>query len=179
MSHRSTRWWRCMSPVIMLVANSMALASVGIDASTPDPEGGVIGRIPGSREPNGLLEETARLDIMRQMQDLGLVDTYRLMKAAANEYAAVGVTTAQSGRSQQEIGDRLILFSRLGVIPQRLILFPFETEFGEDLLNGEYDPADYQWRQGGDGCRQAGGRWQHPGLYRLSQCALSLALSRR
>jgi len=127
----------------LLVANSMALATVGIDASTPDPEGGVIGRAPGSREPNGLLEENARLDIMRQMQDLSLVDTYRLMKSAANEYAARGVTTAQSGGVSKKLATGLSLFSRFGVIPQRLILFPFETEFGADLLNGNYDPTDF------------------------------------
>ncbi len=127
----------------LFVANSMALASVGIDASTPDPEGGVIGRVPGSQEPNGLLEETARLDVMRQMQDIGLVNTYRLIKSAANEYAAVGVTTAQSGGVSRKLATGLSWFSKFGVIPQRLILFPFETEFGEDLLNGNYDPADY------------------------------------
>jgi predicted amidohydrolase YtcJ len=125
------------------VANSMALASVGIDASTPDPEGGVIGRMAGSREPNGLLEETARLDVMRQMQDLSLVNTWRLMKAAATEYAAVGVTTAQSGGVSKALATGLSWFSKIGVIPQRLVLFPFETEFGAALLNGEYDPVDY------------------------------------
>jgi hypothetical protein len=127
----------------MLVANSLALASVGIDADTPDPEGGVIGRDPGSREPNGLLEETARLELIRQMQNLNLMDTYRLMKAAAIEYSAVGVTTAQSGGVSKGLATGLSWFSKLGVIPQRLILFPFETEWGDALLNGEYDPADY------------------------------------
>ena len=127
----------------MLVANSVALARVGIDADTPDPEGGVIGRLPGSREPNGLLEETARLGIVREMQNLGLIDTYRLMKAAANEYSAMGVTTAQSGGVSKPLALGLSWLSRLGVIPQRLILFPFETEWGEALLDGEYDPADY------------------------------------
>ena len=127
----------------MLVANSVALASVGIDAETPDPEGGVIGRIAGSSEPNGLLEETARLDIVRQMQNLGLVDTYRLIKAAATEYSSMGVTTAQSGGVSKQLALGLSWFSRLGVIPQRLILFPFETEWGEALFDGEYDPADY------------------------------------
>lgn len=127
----------------IFVANSRALASVGIDANTPDPEGGVIGRMPGSREPNGLLEETARLDVMRQMQKLSLANTYRLMKAAATEYAAVGVTTAQSGGVSKQLATGLLWFSKLGVIPQRLIVFPLETEFGETLLNGEYDPADY------------------------------------
>jgi predicted amidohydrolase YtcJ len=127
----------------MMVANSVALEAIGVSADTPDPEGGVIGRLPGSSEPNGLLEETARLPLMVAMQDVSLLDTYRLMKSAANEYSAVGVTTAQSGGVTPELATGLSLFSRLGVIPQRLILFPFETEFGEELYNGGYDPADY------------------------------------
>jgi predicted amidohydrolase YtcJ len=128
----------------MLVANSVALELVDIDATTPDPEGGVIGRRPGSTEPNGLLEETARLPMMTLMQDdIGFTDFYRLVKAAANEYSAIGVTTAQSGGTSKELTTGLSLFSKVGVIPQRLVLFPFETEFGESLLNGDYDPADY------------------------------------
>ncbi len=40
-------------------ANSAALAAAGIDASTPDPVGGVIGRDPSTGEPNGILFEAA------------------------------------------------------------------------------------------------------------------------
>ena len=127
----------------MLVANSMALEIAGISADSPDPEGGVIGRLPGSQEPNGLLEETARLGLMQYLQDMSIFDGYRLMKAAAREYASVGVTTAQSGGVSRTLAQGLSLFSKLGVIPQRLVLFPFETEFGEDLLNGEYQAGDY------------------------------------
>lgn len=127
----------------MLVANSLALAAVGIDAATPDPVGGVIGRRPGSMEPNGLLEETARLEVMQHMQEMSLTDTYRLMKTAVNQYAAVGVTTAQSGGVSKKLAQGLALFSRLGVIPQRLVVFPFENDFREVLYNGQYDPADY------------------------------------
>jgi predicted amidohydrolase YtcJ len=127
----------------LLVANSLALAAVAIDAATPDPEGGVIGRIPGSDEPNGLLEETARLGIMTQQQDIGVMDGYRMFKAAAIEYAARGVTTAQSGWVSKKIATGLSLFSRLGVVPQRLVVFPAESEFGDSLLDGSYDPGDY------------------------------------
>ena len=127
----------------MLVANSMALEQVGINASTPNPEGGVIGRRPGSQEPNGLLEETARMTVMSQMQDISIIDTYRLMKAAANEYSAMGVTTAQSGGVSARLATGLSWFSKVGVIPQRLVAFPLAEEFGETLLNGEYNPEDY------------------------------------
>lgn len=127
----------------MLVANSLALDMVGIGADTPDPEGGVIGRRPGTLEPNGLLEETARLEVLHEMQDIPLLDVYRMMKSAVREYAQVGVTTAQSGGVSEQLAMGLSAFSKFGVIPQRLVLFPFETEFGEKLLNGEYQPGQY------------------------------------
>jgi predicted amidohydrolase YtcJ len=128
----------------MVVVNSAALKHVGIDASTANPEGGVIGRLPGTQEPNGLLAETARLDIMKLMQDISAIDGYRLMRAAAREYSAMGVTTAQSGGVSPGLARGLSIFSKLGVIPQRLILFPFESDFGEALLDGGYDPGDYE-----------------------------------
>jgi predicted amidohydrolase YtcJ len=127
----------------MVVVNSVALARVGIDASSPNPEGVVIGRRAGSQEPNGLLEETARLSVMHEMQDLGVLAVYRMMKSAVNEYASIGVTTAQSGGVSAQLGKGLVLFSKLGVIPQRLILFAFETDFGEELLNGDFQAEDY------------------------------------
>ncbi|NQX90064.1 MAG: amidohydrolase [Halioglobus sp.] len=129
----------------MLVANSMALARVGIDADTPNPQGGVIGRRPNSQEPNGLLEETARRAVLSQMQDINPLMAYRLFKTAANDYAAVGVTTAQSGGVTPALASGLHWFSRLGVVPQRLVLFPFfDDGFGDALLNGAFDPADYR-----------------------------------
>jgi predicted amidohydrolase YtcJ len=127
----------------MLVANSVALDLAGIDADTPDPEGGVIGRRPGSMEPNGLLEETARMGIVLMMQDMSLMDTWRLFKDAAVAYSAIGVTTAQSGGVTPELALGLSVFSKLGVVQQRLVLFPFESEWGEALLDGNYDPGKY------------------------------------
>jgi len=44
--------------------NSAGLAKVGYTATTKDPEGGVIRRREGSREPNGVLEELASIPAM-------------------------------------------------------------------------------------------------------------------
>lgn len=127
----------------LLVANSRALARVGIDAAAPDPEGGVIGRLSGSREPSGLLEETATQAVFEQMQEMSLPNAHRMFKAAAEDYLAVGVTTAQSGGVTPQLAAGLYWFGRLGVIPQRLVLLPFETAYGDSLLNGAYDPQRY------------------------------------
>ncbi|MEH6589493.1 MAG: amidohydrolase [Halioglobus sp.] len=129
----------------MLVANSAALALAGIDVDTPDPVGGVIGRDPDTGELTGLLEETARMPVMMMMQDTSIPDVYRMIKSAVRDYARVGVTTAQSGGTTAAMAKGLSLFSALGIIPMRLVLFPFADGdgFGESLLNGDYDPDDY------------------------------------
>jgi predicted amidohydrolase YtcJ len=44
--------------------NSAGLAKVGYTAATKDPEGGIIRRRPGTREPNGVLEELASIPVM-------------------------------------------------------------------------------------------------------------------
>jgi predicted amidohydrolase YtcJ len=127
----------------MVVANSRALELVGIDANTENPVGGVIARRPGSNEPNGLLEETARLGIVAKLQDMGVVDIYTLVTAAVEQYASAGVTTAQAGGIPPSLLSGNALFSQLGIVPFRLAMLPFEHDFSEELLNGDYDPADY------------------------------------
>ncbi len=125
----------------MVVANSMALELAGIDATTPNPEGGVIGRRPGTQEPNGLLEETARSGVLEKMQNFGVRDGLNMIASAGTAYAAVGVTTAQSGGVPPGLARALAMASRMGLVDQRLVLFPMEEAYGESLLNGEYNPA--------------------------------------
>jgi predicted amidohydrolase YtcJ len=82
------------------VANSAALALVGIDASSEDPPGGVIRRRPGTSEPNGVLEETAFFRV------LGLLATqfddeinHAFVTEGAKLAARYGYTTVQEGRA--------------------------------------------------------------------------------
>ena len=82
----------------MLVANSAAIRRAGVTAATADPVGGAIIRKPGSREPEGLFQETAMHPFIPQVQaprpreqDLDLI------KRAVEHYAANGYTTAAEG----------------------------------------------------------------------------------
>lgn len=82
----------------LAVANSAALDAAGIDADSEDPPGGVIRRRPGSREPNGVLEETAASGIL--FERLAAIPHERfqgMLREMADRYAAYGITTVQDG----------------------------------------------------------------------------------
>ncbi len=130
----------------LAVANTAALKMLGIDAATPDPVGGVIVRDPDSadgRRPNGVLEETAARAVWEHTLDLGVIDGLRMTTQAAEEYLAVGVTTASAGGMPTPVATLLTLLSRLNQFPQRVALFPLFEEVGEALLTGEKSLADF------------------------------------
>jgi predicted amidohydrolase YtcJ len=123
----------------LAVVNSAGLAILGIDATTPDPEGGVIVRDPrseGGRRPNGVLEETAARAVWEYTLDLSVMDAVRMTTQAAEEYLTVGVTTASAGGMPTTVATLLGLLSQLNQFPQRVALFPLFEEVGEQLLDG-------------------------------------------
>jgi hypothetical protein len=80
--------------------NSAALEMVGYSAATEDPDGGVIRRRAGSREPDGVLEETAFFGaIVQLMGDIGEAGARAFAKAGSELWARFGYTTAEEGRS--------------------------------------------------------------------------------
>jgi predicted amidohydrolase YtcJ len=80
--------------------NSAGLAKLGISAASKDPEGGIIRRRPGSREPNGVLEELASIPpmiaaISPQKQE----DKDYFLKKGLELAKSFGYTTAAEGRA--------------------------------------------------------------------------------
>ena len=130
----------------LAVVNSAALMVLGIDESTPDPEGGVIVRDPASadgRRPNGVLEETAARAVWEHTLDLGVMDGLRMTTQAAKEYLSVGVTTASAGGMPSAVAQLLGFLSGLNQFSQRVALFPLFEEVGDSLLSGERALADF------------------------------------
>ena len=125
----------------MGVANSAALRAAGIDESTPNPDGGVYVKDPLSGQLTGLLEENATMVIQAMAMDFSVFDFLKMTRHAAAEYAAAGVTTAQSGATARQMARGLQLASTLGMVPMRLELWPLFDDFGPQLLDGSVDAA--------------------------------------
>ena len=130
----------------LAAVNSVALQTLGITESTPDPEGGVIVRDLTSadgRRPNGVLEETAARAVWEYTLDLGVMDALRMTTQAADEYLRVGVTTASAGGMPVAVAKLLGSLSALNQFPQRVALFPLFEEIGEQLFSGELALDDF------------------------------------
>lgn len=100
-------------PVILLhqsthlgVMNDKALEMAGYTAETPDPAGGVIRRVEGSRKPNGVLEEMALFTpLFAVLEQLDETANLTIAKAGMKAYAAHGFTTGQEGRATKPVSE--------------------------------------------------------------------------
>ncbi len=123
------------NPVILVhvsshgaMLNSKALSIYGINAATPTPTGGVIGREPGSNEPNGLLFETAFLPIFAKVPGPDGDDAIELLKTGQELYLREGITTAQEGATMKHQVDLLRAFADRGELKLDVVLLPFIAE---------------------------------------------------
>ncbi|AFL80284.1 putative TIM-barrel fold metal-dependent hydrolase [Aequorivita sublithincola DSM 14238] len=85
----------------MGVANSMALKKMNVTAETPNPDGGNIERMPNSKEPNGLVQETAMYPFVGNMLQILGKEQSKYFDATQEYYASNGITTAQDGMTDR------------------------------------------------------------------------------
>jgi predicted amidohydrolase YtcJ len=84
----------------LVAVNSRALEIGGIDANTADPSGGVIRRKQGTKEPDGVLEETAAFPLIAKLLgQVGADGAQAFIRAGSELWARFGYTTAQEGRA--------------------------------------------------------------------------------
>lgn len=149
----------------VVVVNSAALSLLGITADTPDPQGGVIRRWPGTREPNGILEEGAITLAMPRLPQASREELLDLLDEVQNRYAAWGITTAQDGATRRPDFDLLSLAAERDRLKIDVVAYPFFTHI-EDLARGDIEmKRDYNgFKVGGiklmlDGSPQAKTAW--------------------
>lgn len=81
----------------MGVANTLGLKKLGVTHETQDPEGGHIGRVKGSKEPNGYLEENAFFKVSSKIKQPSLDEICNLIEKVQDIYLSYGITTVQEG----------------------------------------------------------------------------------
>lgn len=125
-------------------ANSAALHMAGITADTPDPEGGLIGRRPDSKEPSGYLEEAALHRIQKAVAGGMKFDPASMIRGMQQIYIENGVTTVQDGASTMQdvmLLDQMAKGEQLSV---DVVSYPLLTMDGKEVrkqfahLSGRY-----------------------------------------
>ncbi|MFK7914648.1 MAG: amidohydrolase, partial [Pseudomonadales bacterium] len=115
-----------------------ALALVGINADSSDPDGGHIRRFPGGTEPNGVLEETATYPLRGYMLG-GQEDPLQGVREALALYASHGTTTVQDGAISEPAIQLLQAADKAGMLQQDVLYYP--------VVNGT-DPIPEHWHMG-------------------------------
>jgi hypothetical protein len=126
-------------------ANSKALEMVAITAETPDPVGGVFQRMEGSKEPNGVMEETAWMEFVGKVPAPSREQSLEMLKTGLDYYAAAGITTASEGGSAPGIMQLLRTMEKEGRLQIDVVSYPVYKSTNEAVLE---DVAQNRWTWG-------------------------------
>ena len=114
--------------------NSAMLALAGIDSSTEDPQGGKIGRVDGSQEPDGYLEEAGMLSVQSTVMKKMKVNIREIMKGMQKVYIENGVTTVQDGATNKMALKLLKLSNTLGALKIDVVAYPLMNDGGREVI---------------------------------------------
>lgn len=125
----------------MGVANSMALEKMKVTAATENPEGGSIARLPNSKEPSGLVQETAMYPFVGNMLKILESKQAEFFDATQEKYAMNGITTAQDGMTDRNAIQFFQSQADAGKLKIDLIALPGFSELETNL-----NDIDFEWK---------------------------------
>ncbi len=120
----------------MGVANSAALAELGIGPKTPSPAGGEIVRDPTSGRATGLLREAAVYPARQRALDFSVFEQLSILRRATDLYARAGVTTVENGLATIDQIRGIARAVAFDVLPLRVVVWP-SVEAYDALKRGE------------------------------------------
>ena len=115
-------------------ANSKLLELAGIDENTDNPSGGRFGRIPGSNEPDGYIEEAALMPVQKIIAGMTEFNPVKMLNNVQNYYAQYGITTVQEGAANPENIAMLKKASENGLLKLDVVAYPVLNEHTKGLL---------------------------------------------
>ncbi|WP_121616501.1 amidohydrolase [Virgibacillus halodenitrificans] len=126
--------------------NDAGLQLAGIDESTPDEEGGVIGRVEGTREPNGYLEEGSLLAMQQTLfQDIK-TDIVELATIGQEIYTKNGITTVQDGATSNDYIEMFKYLAEQGNLKVDVVAYPLVVENPDAMAKNEKYAKKYHKR---------------------------------
>lgn len=123
------------------VINSLALKYYEISAETETPPGGVIVRKPGTKEPWGLIMETAFLPVVAKSEPMTAQQELDRTCVGQMLYAENGVTTAHEGATHLPQFQTIKRASEAGANIIDVVAYPFITD--ADKILAEYPLAKW------------------------------------
>lgn len=115
-------------------ANTPMLELAGVTAETEDPKGGRYGRLPGSTEPDGYMEESAMMGVQGVMGKRIKPDLKKLLGGMQKAYLENGVTTVQEGSANAGTMKMLKMAAMLGKLKTDVVIYPLISEGGEEVM---------------------------------------------
>jgi hypothetical protein len=149
----------------LLVANSLALENAKISSQTTNPQGGVIRRVSGSNEPNGIMEETAMGLFPRSSAKMSEDKRRELRRKAIQLHASYGITTIQDIVGFTSV-HQMIEEARSNPFPIDIVSYTWGNSLEDSLLSAVVTDQSYTggFRNGGvklmlDGSPQGRTAW--------------------
>ncbi|MDE7271238.1 MAG: amidohydrolase [Acetatifactor sp.] len=127
-------------------ANSAALRLARIDETTPNPEGGVIGRLDGG-EPSGYVEEAGMNLLQRAILPRVNIDYEKMLWKMQEVYIDNGITTVQDGASTESDINALLNMSASKALKLDVVAYPLMSSGGAELMQ-KYGEAYKQYVNG-------------------------------
>jgi len=119
----------------LAAGNSKMLEEIGVDANTPDPEGGVIQRKSDGKEPNGVLEELAMMLVLKKLPMPTPEKAMEMLKKGLDFYAKAGITTAQDCAVSKGTVKLLETMANEGKLPIDVIVWPMYKATDDEMFD--------------------------------------------
>ncbi len=129
----------------LMTGNSRLFEVIGVNADTPDPQGGRFQRKPGSREPNGVMEELAMLAVAKKLPAPTPERAMEMLERGLRVYAAAGITTAQDGFTGAGAEKLLAAMAKAGKLPIDVVAYPAYKTTDDKL----FDAVANEWKTPG------------------------------